>query len=115
MAKPQHHWTKPEDIVAFFLSRWGDRSFLGIGTATIVRVLNERPASDGNRTVPITSGSLSVRAHTAVERGTWGQRLSCQLGSRTGCRERRQLLESCGIARREEVSKWLQRTPTNGG
>lgn len=56
-----HHWTKPEDIVAFFLSRWGDRSFLGIGTATIIRLLNERPVPDGSRAVPITSGSLSYR------------------------------------------------------
>ena len=24
-----HYWTKPEDIVAFYLSRFGDRSFLG--------------------------------------------------------------------------------------
>lgn len=57
----QHHWTKPEDIVAFFLSRWGDRSFLDLSTVTIVRLLNERPVSDGSRTVPMTSVSLSYR------------------------------------------------------
>src|SRR4051812_7311840 len=56
-----HHWTRPEDIVAFFLSRWGDRSFLGIETATILRLLNERPLPDGSRAVPIPAGSLLRR------------------------------------------------------
>ena len=56
-----HHWTKPEDIVAFYLSRFGDRSFLGISTATIARTLSERPLPDGSRAVPITLGSLEYR------------------------------------------------------
>jgi hypothetical protein len=56
-----HHWIKPEDIVAFYLSRFGDRSFLGMSTATIARILSERPLPDGSRAVPITPGSLSYR------------------------------------------------------
>jgi hypothetical protein len=61
LAAPQHHWTKPEDIVAFFLSRFGDRSFLGIRPATIVRLLNERPVPDLSLPVPLTLGSLEYR------------------------------------------------------
>ena len=56
-----HHWIKPEDIVAFYLSRFGDRAFLGISTATIARILSERPLLDGSHVVPITPGSLSYR------------------------------------------------------
>jgi hypothetical protein len=56
-----HHWTRPEDIVAFFLSRWGNQSFLDIDTATIARILSERPLPDGSRAVPIPVGSLSKR------------------------------------------------------
>jgi hypothetical protein len=61
MAAPQHRWTKPEDIVAFYLSRFGDRSFLGISSATIARILSERPLPNGSRAVPITLGSLLYR------------------------------------------------------
>jgi hypothetical protein len=56
-----HRWTKPEDIVAFFLSRFGDRSFLNLSTAAIARILSERPLPDGSRAVPITEGSLLYR------------------------------------------------------
>jgi len=56
-----HHWIKSEDIVAFFLSRFGDRSFLDLSTATIATILSERPLPDGSRAVPIPVGSLLRR------------------------------------------------------
>src|SRR5271155_241381 len=61
MAAPQHHWIKSEDIVAFFLSRWEDRSFLDTSKATIARILSERPLPDGSLPFPLTLGSLEYR------------------------------------------------------
>jgi hypothetical protein len=57
----QHCWTEDDDVVAFYLSRFQGIRFLGIGLATIAKILSERPQPNGKPAVPMSSVSLSYR------------------------------------------------------
>jgi hypothetical protein len=55
-----HCWTEEDDLVAFYLSHHGTR-FLGVGEATIAKVLSGRPPPEGCRAVDMPEGSLRMR------------------------------------------------------
>ena len=57
----QHSWTKQDDIIAFYLSKFHADRFLGISLARIAKILSERPLPDGSAAVPMSAFSLSRR------------------------------------------------------
>ena len=55
-----HCWSEDDDLVAFYLSRYGTR-FLGMGEAAIAKALSRRPPPNGCRAVDMPEGSLRMR------------------------------------------------------